>query len=52
MFDDYWINYGKIEALIGDERRIIRSFKDYLIYRGLSTDICNDKAVKRKENER
>ena len=44
IFDDYWINFGKIEILEKDgEKRKITSFRDYLIYRGLSLDFLNNK---------
>lgn len=48
LFDDYWANYGKIEILVDGKRKKLSSFEDYLQYRGLSMDLNNPKAVKRK----
>ena len=42
-FDDYWINFGKIELLSDNgERKKLSSFKEYLKYRGLPLDLYND----------
>ncbi len=49
VFDDYWMNYGKI--LITDnngKQRKISTLKDFLIYRGLDTQKINAKRSKRK----
>lgn len=48
IFDDYWVNFGKIEILVGEKRKKLSSFDEYLEYRGLSKDINNPKAPKRK----
>ena len=48
IFDDYWANFGKIEILVGEKRKKLSSFDEYLEYRGLSKDINNPKAPKRK----
>lgn len=49
LFDDYWANFGKIEILFKGKRKKLSSFKEYLDYRGLSMDLYNPKAAKRKE---
>ena len=44
IFDDYWANYGKIQIVSENgKRKSLTSFKEYIIYRGLSEDIRNDK---------
>lgn len=48
LFDDYWVNYGKIELCSGGKRKKLSSFKEYLQYRGLPEELNNPKAVKRK----
>lgn len=48
LFDDYWANFGKIEILVNGKRKKLSSFKEYLQYRGLSMDLNNPKAPKRK----
>lgn len=45
LFDDYWINYGKIEILVDGKRKKLSSFGDYLKYRGLPAELNNPKAV-------
>lgn len=53
LFDDYWINFGKIniqDVNTGDYKKI-SSFLDYLRYRGLSEDLNNPKAHKKKEKK-
>lgn len=48
LFDDYWANFGKIEILVGDRRKKLSSFEEYLRYRGLPSELNNPKAAKRK----
>lgn len=48
LFDDYWANFGKIEILTDGKRKKLSSFADYLNYRGLSQELYNPKAQKRK----
>lgn len=48
LFDDYWANFGKIEVLVGNKRKKLSSFGEYLQYRGLSKELNNPKASKRK----
>lgn len=49
-FDDYWINFGKIDIPDGKGGyKKLRSFADYLKYRNLSMDLYNFKASKRKK---
>jgi len=45
IFDDYWINFGKIQIETKDgKRKPMTSFEEYIAYRGLSADIKNKKA--------
>lgn len=48
LFDDYWINFGKIEILVNGNRKKLSSFEEYLAYRGLPTTLNNPKAAKRR----
>lgn len=48
LFDDYWANFGKIEILVNGNRKKLSSFEEYLQYRGLSMELNNPKAPKRK----
>ncbi|EDS01337.1 restriction endonuclease EcoRV [[Eubacterium] siraeum DSM 15702] len=48
LFDDYWANFGKIEILVNGKRKKLSSFEEYLQYRGLSMELNNPKAPKRK----
>lgn len=41
MFDDYWINYGKLTQVVKGEVKRITSFKDYLIYRNEPLNLLN-----------
>lgn len=48
-FDDYWINFGKIEIPDGKGGyKKVSSFPEYLKYRNLSMDLNNPKASKRR----
>ena len=47
MFDDYWINYGKIETLKNSSPKKITSFAEYLKYRGLPLELDNAKVLRR-----
>lgn len=51
VFDDYWINYGKITVIddTGKERKITK-LKDFLEYKGLDTSSINPRA-RRKRNK-
>lgn len=49
LFDDYWINFGKIEILVNNKRKKLSSFEEYLQYRGLPLSLNNPKALKRSE---
>lgn len=48
LFDDYWINFGKIEILVNGTRKKLASFEEYLAYRGLPASLNNPKAIKRR----
>ena len=44
-FDDYWMNYGKIQMTLPDGRvKKITSLRNYLIYRGQNPELANAKA--------
>lgn len=47
LFDDYWINYGKIETLKNSSPKKITSFAEYLKYRGLPLELDNAKVLRR-----
>ena len=51
LFDDYWVNFGKITYRSGDKSKPITSFSEYLDYRGLPQSLNNPKALKRKNHE-
>ncbi|WP_281679068.1 type II restriction endonuclease [Synergistes jonesii] len=43
LFDDYWMNYGKIQNQNKDGKaKKITKFKDYCVYRRLPTSLIND----------
>jgi len=43
IFDDYWANFGKIQIETrAGKRKPMTSFDEYIVYRGLSTDIKNN----------
>lgn len=48
LFDDYWTNFGKIEIRVNGKNQKLSSFKEYLRYRGLPTNLINPKSAKRK----
>lgn len=49
LFDDYWINFGKLRTTDKNNKtKIISSFSDYLEYRHLPARLNNPKASKRK----
>jgi hypothetical protein len=42
IFDDYWVNFNKIQIETKDgKRKAMTSFDEYIAYRGLSSDIKN-----------
>lgn len=48
IFDDYWMNYGKITILDADgKERKIRNLKEFLEYRGIDSDLINPRVRKR-----
>lgn len=50
LFDNYWMNFGKLEVTdTKGKNKKLSSFSDYLKFRGLSEDLNNPKASKRKE---
>lgn len=54
-FDDYWINYGKIQITTTDGKvKNISSLRDYLTYRGKNINLANSIVRKpsRKNNRR
>lgn len=49
LFDEYWMNFGKIEIPISKGRyKKLSSFPEYLRYRGLPANLNNPKASKVK----
>lgn len=52
MFDEYWMNYGKIEVLKEDgTNKKITTFSDYLTFVGKPQTLNNPKASKRKGSD-
>jgi hypothetical protein len=54
-FDDFWMNYGKIQMTLPDGKvKKITSLKNYLVYRGKDAKFANPMARKpsRKNNRR
>jgi len=52
-FDDYWVNYGKMQMTLPDGRvKKITSLRNYLIYRGQDPDLANAKANKPARKKR
>ncbi len=49
LFDDYWMNYGKIEIRKNGKVKKITSLEEYLEYRNLPEELNNPKAKMRKE---
>lgn len=52
LFDDYWVNFGKIE--IKDKNgnyKKLSTFEEFLKYRHLSQSLNNPKSLKSKENK-
>ena len=49
IFDDYWANFGKMQIVgANKKRKALSSFDEYIKYRGLSTEINNPKASRKK----
>lgn len=49
LFDDYWVNFGKMQIPAKDGTyKKLSSFSEYLEYRGLSMELNNPKAKKTK----
>lgn len=49
LFNDYWANFGKMEIQdLNGKYKKLTSFYDYLKYRGLSENLYNPKASKKK----
>ena len=52
-FDDYWVNYGKIQMTMPDGKvKKISSLKNYLIYRGQNPELAKPKASKPARKKR
>lgn len=52
-FDDYWMNYGKIQMTLPDGRvKKITSLRNFLIYRGQDPELANAKATKPARKKR
>lgn len=51
LFDDYWINFGKIEVMTPNAtRKKLSSFEEYLCYRGLPPSLNNPRTLKKRGN--
>jgi len=49
IFDDYWANFGKMQIITQNgKHKPLSSFDEYIAYRGLSADIINTRASRRK----
>lgn len=48
LFDDYWVNFGKMQIRVNGEYKKLSSFEEYLQYRSLPVNLNNPKAKKRK----
>lgn len=49
VFDDYWMNYGKITILTEDgKNKKITRLKDFLEYRGIDSRLINPRAKKNR----
>ncbi len=51
LFDNYWMNFGKIEIIVNDTPKKISSFEEYLSFRGLPKELNNPKATKRNKTK-
>jgi len=52
-FDDYWMNYGKIQMTLPDGRvKKITTLRNYLTYRGQDPELANPKANKPARKKR
>lgn len=50
IFDDYWMNYGKITVIGEDGKpKKINKLKQFLEYRGIDVNLINSKASRRKK---
>ncbi len=49
IFDDYWANFGRMQIVDANHRRkSLSSFEEYIAYRGLSPELNNPKASRKK----
>lgn len=46
LFDEYWMNYGKINIMVEGKLKPIASFAKYLEYRGLPPDLNNPRTLR------
>lgn len=46
LFDEYWMNYGKINIMVEGKLNPIASFAKYLEYRGLPPDLNNPRTLR------
>ena len=49
LFDDYWVNFGKLEIPAGGGHKKLSSFDEYLSYRHLSPELNNPKPRKTRD---
>lgn len=49
IFDDYWMNYGKITIINDDNKeKKIRNLNDFLVFKGFNTDRINNRTIRGK----
>lgn len=46
LFDEYWMNYGKINIMMEGKLKTLASFAKYLEYRGLPPDLNNPRTAR------
>lgn len=52
LFDDYWMNYGRITKLDHEgNERVIRNLRDFLMYKGLDTNLINARSRGKRGKE-
>ena len=49
LFDEYWMNYGKINRTVDGKPQAITSFSEYLVFTNRPTDLNNTRVSKKKK---
>lgn len=47
LFDKYWMNFGKIDIQVGDKRKKLSTFEEYLQHEKLPLELNNPRASRR-----